>query len=462
MRVPYGRRGALVDAGSIADLATEAGWALLVQDVRGTGDSDGLARPFEQEPEDGFATVEWIRRQRFGHGEVLPIGESYYGYSAWAAATHPSVRRLVAVMTTTRVFDGWFFRRGVFRLGEIATWAAATWTGRGFRDIDLDWTIRPFAEIVPRALGYPLPALDRWATSRRDSVGVATLNFGRTIDPYLVTGSWDPFLEGATQDWRLGRRRGHLRIAAVDHIGTSYDGRPHLRPLSVAVKDVLASSAADAKPIGVSFERRSSAWTSVPTWPLPVPMARLSLSSDLVATPGGRGRSAIRSQVSWLHDPAAPVPTAAPLWSATGRTNRPMRPDQLRFIGSPAPCDRLLSGPASIRLALAGDLSPCQVAVELEDVAPDNQAELIAETAALWVRTGRDVELVTGPFAYDQPAGHRLRLGVATTSFPRYIILPGTGEPAWHAESFLSGSFFVDTDNSGVRLGVSEDAPTAP
>jgi putative CocE/NonD family hydrolase len=62
------------------------GYPFLTVDVRGRGDSNGQFRPFIQEANDGYDTVEWLAKQRYCNGEVAMWGGSYDGYVQWATA----------------------------------------------------------------------------------------------------------------------------------------------------------------------------------------------------------------------------------------------------------------------------------------------------------------------------------------------------------------------------------------
>ncbi|HRJ50878.1 MAG TPA: CocE/NonD family hydrolase, partial [Phycisphaerales bacterium] len=74
-----------------------AGYAWADVDVRGRGDSDGSFRPFFQEGEDGYDTIEWCGRQPWSTGKVGMVGGSYGGYVQLAAGVRrpPSLACLV-------------------------------------------------------------------------------------------------------------------------------------------------------------------------------------------------------------------------------------------------------------------------------------------------------------------------------------------------------------------------------
>ncbi len=63
-----------------------AGYAVVIQDVRGTGDSEGEAFFWKQEIEDGYDSVEGVAALPWCDGNVGMYGFSYFGYTQWAAA----------------------------------------------------------------------------------------------------------------------------------------------------------------------------------------------------------------------------------------------------------------------------------------------------------------------------------------------------------------------------------------
>jgi len=71
---------------SQAELFTDAGYAVVIQDVRGRGDSKGKWEPFFNEDVDGYDSVEWVGRQDWCNGNVGMWGISYLAFTALMAA----------------------------------------------------------------------------------------------------------------------------------------------------------------------------------------------------------------------------------------------------------------------------------------------------------------------------------------------------------------------------------------
>ncbi len=82
------------------------GYAYLLIDVRGRGNSEGEFEPMKNEGQDGHDVVEWLAKQKWCNGKVTMWGGSYAGFDQWtvlkefpqhlstivpAAAAHPAV-----------------------------------------------------------------------------------------------------------------------------------------------------------------------------------------------------------------------------------------------------------------------------------------------------------------------------------------------------------------------------------
>src|SRR5713101_7861968 len=86
--------------------AAEAGYVVVIQDVRGRWASDGEGFfPYRDEFEDGHDTVEWAATQDWSNGNVGCYGVSYLGGTTWhAAASAPPSLRAIAPTTAPNHF----------------------------------------------------------------------------------------------------------------------------------------------------------------------------------------------------------------------------------------------------------------------------------------------------------------------------------------------------------------------
>lgn len=103
-RTPYNKAGAGKASIDRYRSYVERGYVVVVQDVRGRGDSEGQFRPWFQEGDDGYDTIEWCGTQQWSSGKVGMIGGSYGGYVQWTAAVRKP-RHLAAIVPTVACPD---------------------------------------------------------------------------------------------------------------------------------------------------------------------------------------------------------------------------------------------------------------------------------------------------------------------------------------------------------------------
>lgn len=122
-RTPYGKdllSFIRVDGTRLA----EAGYMVVIQDVRGCFRSEGEFVPFEQEFEDGYDAVEWAAQLPGSDGTVGMFGMSYFGFTQWAAAAsgHPALKAVYPICAVHDPWDGTSHRAGALEWGVLAGW----------------------------------------------------------------------------------------------------------------------------------------------------------------------------------------------------------------------------------------------------------------------------------------------------------------------------------------------------
>lgn len=137
IRTAYGRHslthmepGWSVDPMAVA----RAGYAVVVQDGRGTGDSEGHFVEFMDEANDGEDTINWVAAQPWSNGAVGMAGVSYLGITQLLAAsnTPAALKAVVPGITASEAYDGWTYQGGAFNLGLALSWGA----GRALARLD--------------------------------------------------------------------------------------------------------------------------------------------------------------------------------------------------------------------------------------------------------------------------------------------------------------------------------------
>jgi putative CocE/NonD family hydrolase len=477
--------------------------AFVAQDTRGRHDSEGEPTPFGCEAGDGWDTCDWIVAQPWSDGTIAVFGESYVGFTALAlaAAGHPAVRAAALRNTASDIAGDWLRHQGVVRLEFLVRWALAAWSGRDNLAPELDWTIRPLRAHVPALVPDRIPGvLDAWARGAGparlwpDDAGWPSLVDRVRVPVHLTTGWWDLFTRGALRDWERfaarGSRGDRLSVEPTDHAGHDWGDGPTPDPL--ADFDALAARMPVVLERELAFLRRHLLgdrtraaadpvdWMlthagprTAASWPPPGARPRrlhLVDAGNATRGPEGGGLSSradvVPVRAPWRHDPGDLVP-ALEGEAVAGWFRRPderrtqVRGDVLTFSSDPVRHPLDLAGPVTADLLVDTGAAGGHVVAKLCDVYPEGEARRIADGAyRLPPAAGTHRAPVDlGSTGYRVRPGHRLRLEVAASAFPRYIPHPGTSADPWDAARTrpLELALRTGPDASALVLTVLED-----
>lgn len=108
-------------------IAAQQGYAVVVQEARGRGGSEGTWRPYGEEAKDAYDTVEWAAGESWSDGNVGLYGACALGWTAIQGAVEapPHLKAVFAYMTATNFHEGWTYSNGAFELGFQLSWV---WT----------------------------------------------------------------------------------------------------------------------------------------------------------------------------------------------------------------------------------------------------------------------------------------------------------------------------------------------
>ena len=431
IRNPYGEP--MVRAAPVLP-ALDAGFAVVVQDCRGTGLSDGEFVTFENEAADGADTIEWCARQPWCDGTVAMYGPSYLGMAQFAAASlaPAALRALASAVTPADYHWGLAYRQGAFQLGQALGWhllksaQALGYAAAAGMDVSAE-TRSLLALMADPAAGYAhlplrdMPAisgiLPSWRTwldhEERDAYWDA-VSYRDTRDrvaaPALHVGGWfDLFLGGTLGNFTtLSRhaatkraRRGQRLIVGpwshADRSGTC--GELHFGALASEMAIGLeqltigflrravgpGSSDPDGPRVRL-FVMGDNAWRDEDDWPLErTQWSHWYLHPHGSLSPSEPGEFAPPSH--YVHDPADPVPTVGGAnllaggsggvaWMPGPRDQRDSegRPDVLCFISEMLAADLEMTGPVRVTLHAATSAADTDFTAKLVDVWPDGRA----------------------------------------------------------------------------------------
>jgi len=482
VRSPYGRASLRVNHDPTA--LARAGWAVVMQDTRGRYDSEGTFDPFHQEIDDGFDTVAWCAAQPWSDGRVAMTGMSYNGATQWLAAASqaPALRAISPGVSSPCYRETWSFENGAFEHGFVTNWSIGLVTSqagasrrdvrRGFRALD-DW--RRFAALPVRDNGVAelFPPYAHWSNYVDDDywqpIDVSQRMSKLDVAGYHVAGWYDIFCEGtitgyarlcqdAASDYARASQR--LVIGPWWHGGVFMPSTVHADFGSVASGLVqgypqemfgFLRSALDGAevPSGVSaFVMGRNRWLELSSWPPSSTPMSFYLAADSGANGvGGDGRLVLtptehKGRDRYRHDMVNPVPNRGGRSGSGGvLLIGPMdqriveeRDDVLVYTSDPLARDLWAVGMVTARIHFASTASGADVTVKVVDVHPDGTALNVVDSVRRLDPAPprpRAVELDVGSTAMVFRRGHRIRVEIASSNFPRFDVQP-TGDQTVH------------------------------
>ncbi len=458
------------------------GYAVVVQGTRGRFRSGGSYYPLMTDRQDGIETLRWLARQPWWDGRVGTFGGSAFGYSQWAIADQGEAgleALLVQIASTDH--HAFFWPGGAFSLQSALYWAR---TDRGRIDV-----FPSQAELAPGLAGFPaVEAADRlgvasrvyhdWASRpTRDAYWEAIDGDRRPerIDaPALLMAGWyDPYLPGQLADFTRIRAGAKANVAAETRlvIGPWTHARQVVMPGGHDPGDYRFESLAPAlpwfdrhlTPPGVKrteplapvrlYVMGENAWRDEPAWPLAraVETSFWLRSGGLANGRHGDGRLTPEPPAGdepadrWLHDPAAPVAAVGGAMLGAIAGTAPQDPLDRRadvLVYETAPLTRPLevTGPVRAELVVATDAPATDFVAVLCDVHPDGTAWNLAEGV---LRRGYPagggptaIAVALWPTSNLFKLGHRIRLQVTSSWWPRFDIHPNLTGPVWSARAW--------------------------
>jgi uncharacterized protein len=457
------------------------GYATVLVDVRGTGVSGGEPRPpFDPgEAADGAAVVEWVAAQPWCNGKVGLWGASYGAFAAVAtAAARPrSLRAVIAIMgfaDPERDFVHPAGRRGL--LGALGFWSLNTLAQHvmpPYCDDPAGELRRRWQQRVDRGEPFVLDLLRHGPGDplwRRRAVDVSSI----TAPTFCVTGWRDPFCEAVLRTYAGIEAPKQLLVGPWTH--TSPDEAPVERldflPLALEWwKRWLSDGDIDRGPATAAtvYLQGTGEWIRLSEWP-PTPTASLQLEAaadaTLIpeATTSGRLRRYADATVGAHGDlRGLPVRGLPP--------DRDEHEDDLRSLA-------FTSGPLEEAVQIWGapeaivtSAEPEQgvLVVKLTDVSADGRSTLITtgtlerdahvDRVGAGLETLRRVAIKLTETAYTVERGHRLRLAISLSDFPR--LWPEVTGDALSVECGLSQTR-LELPVCYVTPGRPADLPAAP
>jgi putative CocE/NonD family hydrolase len=492
-RLPYGTKTEFAFQPATGHFFAENGFAYVTQNVRGCFGSEGTFSAYidGQEIPDAYDTIDWIVSQEWSNGIVGVMGESYHGYTALAAAAsgHSAIKAISAANITLaredEVLDGayplhgsglWMLRMDAVANGQyqdtdqIDLYHLPLMTmGEAYGLRDVLWRDRVSGYLADPG-ARRAQALDDYETVR-----VPALHFGGWYDPFtrgtiaiwegvklysgdhdasemqwLVMGPWDHksmsvHLSGRAAPTKIGRR--DTGSAAVSTYGDTL-----LEFFTFFLK--REDNGFIDVPRVQYFNIGDNDWRYGEQWP-PKESRLRSLFFHSKGNAGSADDGLLdfvpprdEPADSYTYDPRDPVSITegSNVWSrAAGLPDRailPERDDVLTYETRPLLDDLDITGPIAVELYASSSAPDTDFTAALVDVYPDGYSLLIQE--GILRASFRDKDADPSPIgpgevytlvidlwstSYTVPAGHKLRVEVSSSNFPRFARNLNNGEP---------------------------------
>ena len=495
MRQPYGRDIASTVVYAHPVWFARHGYTVVIQDVRGRGDSEGEFYPFRHERSDGAVTIEWLQTLPECDGRIGMYGFSYQGITQFlAAAAQPE--GLVAIapgMAACDLYRGWFYHNGALRLASSLGWGlqmlkadtrrlklreASDQLEQAWADLRNQFGVLPFREHPAlESAGLPQYVHD-WFDHERPGAYWEALDVSGCIEkidvPALhISGWFDLFAKGTIDGFRAlcakagsAEAREHqyliagpwLHIPWGDQIGEVNFGPEALLDTNTILlrwfNHWLKSSGEFAgEPRIRHFSLFENCWHAANEWP-GVAEAAFYLRGGGRAN-SRKGDGALNATPPsdepcdvFVYDPEVPVLAPGGSGAPSGCFNQAgleMGNNVLVYTTEPLRASLSIFGTPRVNLYCSASSRTTDFTAKLVRVRPDGRADFvcigIARSDFLFgdgfvPDTVRCWEFELEPTSCRFDAGDCIRLEIASSAFPLYDRNPGSGVPSCRATSW--------------------------
>ena len=463
----------------------QRGYAAVVSDVRGRYESEGEFEAWSRDGVDAHDSLTWAAGERWCNGRIGTWGRSYGALVQWQLmhVGHPNLECIAPQVIHDDYFWDGYWTGGAFQLaltlGAAAIWTSAISliTGPAAGDVILNdrvWRHLPLIELDEVTVGRRVGFWREWwehqendaywhrFRHRPEAVTVPIFQQGGWFDPYsgshlrtfaaigdrvpnrTLIGPW-------SHEEEVETFRGDVDLSA---------GGTVIRDHELAFYDrYLRDDGNDweERPPLELFVLGRNVWRGESEWPLP----GTELTPFFLHSEGRLDREVPRPGEPadrYSYDPEDPVPTIGGVNSVLTMTQgaaKPIlpgpwdqrrleaRPDVLSYTSEELERDLEVIGPVELVLFAASSARDTDFIVRVCDVYPDGRSIFLTE-GILRARyrnsnDGDSTELLEPgevaeyrmrcyPLANVFERGHRIRLDVTSSSFPRFSRNLNTGE----------------------------------
>lgn len=494
MRQPYGRDIASTVVYAHPVWFARHGYNVVIQDVRGRGDSTGDFYPFRNEQQDGAETIAWLRTLPESNGKIGMYGFSYQGMTQWlvAAAQPEGLLCIAPAQTAHDLYHGWFYNHGVLRLASSLGWGlqmlkmdarrlqlreASDALERAWSALPAQYLHTPTAtHPAINAEGLPTYVTD-WFQHDEPGEYWSQMDISHRVEqikiPALHLSGWyDTYLQGSIAGFRaicnyagsqLARDNQYLLAGPWVHIpwgnriGTQNFG-PHanldtdallLRWFNHWLKD---SGEFSTEPRIRYFALNKNQWQTASAWPATNHTLYLHSNGRANSSKGDGTLTAESPQIPepsdiFLVDPEVPVLAPGGIASASGCHNQgalELGNNLLTYTTAPLTAPLHIFGTPTVTLHATTSAPFADLVVKLTCLRPNGDADFMCIGAARSTCLFADAYIADRahewhfdlePTSWVFAPGECLRIEIAGNAYPLYDRNPGTATPPSKATS---------------------------
>jgi putative CocE/NonD family hydrolase len=496
MRQPYGRAIASTVVYAHPIWFARHGYNVVIQDVRGRGDSGGEFYPFRFEGRDGAETIAWLRTRPESNGRIGMYGFSYQGFTQLAAAAEqPEGLQCIAPgMTAYDLYHGWFYQHGALRLAASLGWglqmlkadarrrklrAASDRLEQAWANLAAQTSVLPFGE-HPAFCGEGLPRyVSDWFEHHEPCEYWTSLDVSRKVDrirvPTLhISGWYDTYLQGSIAGFRalsecagsaFAREHQYLVAGPWQHIPWGDRiGAANFGPDALLDTDAILlrwfnhwlkdSGEFSGEPRIRHFVLGENSWRHADAWPAQANDALYLHSAGRANSRKGDGALSASPPADdepcdvFVYDPEVPVLSPGGSAAASGQFDQSvleMANNLLVYTTAPLKDALRIFGAPRVSLFCATSAAYTDFVAKLVRVRPGGAADFVCIGVARSSRFFADTEYSADtihhwefelePTSCFFAAGDCIRLEIASSAFPLYDRNPGSGVPSSRATS---------------------------
>lgn len=442
VRTPYKKE----NVKNIALHFIKQGYAVVVQDCRGKYGSEGEFYAFKDERVDGLKTIEWIKKQNWYNEKIAGYGGSYVGFTQWAVSDQ--LDAVCAEMTGADVYD-LIYPQGLFSLATAFNWGLAI-DAQTANPISLENILKSYWHLPLSAADDSTYKDNRFVNDwlmheKRDKYWQSVNHRGIAKGPvFSIAGWYDIFLLTQLNDFiALDKKNAHpdnkMIVTPWCHgpqsLKNEYGGVGKTGNTGSLLEQFLARTLLGKGEIKLEapftnhkynfFIMERNEYVGSETWP-PKEVKKVDyfLGKNLI-TQKVPDKSV---QLNFVYNPEEPYPSLGGTFigmdvgPAVQNKNK-NRADQWVFESNELDAPLTLLGSVSASLYVSSSARNTDFIIMVQDVFPNDTIINIQEggtQADLEPNEIVKIKLDSWPTGYQLNPGHKLRVVITSSWFPRY------------------------------------------